>query len=359
MPIVPRRAAPVAPAPARRRWRGTSSRHPRRAARHGAAADVRVVEPVGGTRARRVSRAAACRSVAPPANADVVHAHGDMASVLMCGVLRGHPSLWTTHGMSFLRRTDGARHDLFARRLRAVVAATQVTVCTTDAERQELLALRGARARRPAAGRAERDRAVPAGDRRPPRGDAPRTRPHAGDDRRALRRAPGRGQGRARRDRRHRRGAQQRRRPHVARRGRRSARGRAPRDRRRRRAPPRVPRRRRRAARQPPTSSSCRRGARDPRTRSSRPWVPDWPSSSATGAATRKRSATPASSSRAATSPRLADALGDLARATRPDAARWARPPGRVRRASSARSGSSPRWTRSTARCRTTASGSR
>ena len=113
-------------------------------------------------------------------NADVVHAHGDMASVLMCGVLRGHPSLWTTHGMSFLRRTDGARHDLFARRLRAVIAATQVTVCTTAAERDELLAT-------VAAEYADRLRVVPNGIAPSP----PVTAARREETRRALALTPG------------------------------------------------------------------------------------------------------------------------------------------------------------------------
>lgn len=90
---------------------------------------------VAGLPSRRLAIGRAAR------DADIVHAHGDMASVLMRGVLAAGPSVWTTHGLSFLRRSTGPAHAVFVRRLRAVIAAADLTICTTDAERRELLAL--------------------------------------------------------------------------------------------------------------------------------------------------------------------------------------------------------------------------
>lgn len=87
------------------------------------------------------SRGPAIRRAA--ARADLVHAHGDMTAVLVLGALRNRPSVWTTHGLSFLRRTSGPVNALFRRRLQRVIAAAGMTVCTTEAERRELLEVAG------------------------------------------------------------------------------------------------------------------------------------------------------------------------------------------------------------------------
>lgn len=89
--------------------------------------------PVRGTAIRRAALAS-----------DLVHLHGDMATALALGFTARRPTVWTTHGLSFLRRSAGLPHALFRRRLRAVIAHTRQTICTTDAERGELLALVGA-----------------------------------------------------------------------------------------------------------------------------------------------------------------------------------------------------------------------
>ena len=69
--------------------------------------------------------------------ADLVHAHGDVAAVLALPLLRTRPSVWTTHGLHFLRRAPGP----FGRAVAATIRATAQTICTSDAERDELRAL--------------------------------------------------------------------------------------------------------------------------------------------------------------------------------------------------------------------------
>lgn len=82
------------------------------------------------------------RAIARAADgADLVHAHGDMSAAICLRALRARPSVWTTHGLSFLRRSSGPPNALFRRRLRAVIAAAGATICTTEAERRELLDL--------------------------------------------------------------------------------------------------------------------------------------------------------------------------------------------------------------------------
>ncbi|MEX2195798.1 MAG: glycosyltransferase family 4 protein [Thermoleophilaceae bacterium] len=70
--------------------------------------------------------------------ASLVHAHGDMAAILALPLLRGRPSVWSTHGLHFLRRARGTRLGFARRGLRAAVAAAECTICTSEAERTEL-----------------------------------------------------------------------------------------------------------------------------------------------------------------------------------------------------------------------------
>ncbi len=88
--------------------------------------------PVHGVAIRRAAGAA-----------DLVHVHGDMATALTLGLRAGRPVVWTTHGLSFLRRSGGVPNAVFQRRLRGVLEHTRATICTTAAERDELLALAG------------------------------------------------------------------------------------------------------------------------------------------------------------------------------------------------------------------------
>ncbi|HWC28393.1 MAG TPA: glycosyltransferase family 4 protein [Solirubrobacteraceae bacterium] len=75
--------------------------------------------------------------------ADLVHAHGDVAAALALPLLAARPSVATTHGLHFLRRAAGPWRSLAERALRAVVRATARTLCTSQAERDELAALVG------------------------------------------------------------------------------------------------------------------------------------------------------------------------------------------------------------------------
>lgn len=75
--------------------------------------------------------------------ADLVHAHGDMAAALAAGVLRSRPSVWSSHGLHFLRRVRGPAAAVFRRRLRGAIAAAEVTICTSQAELDELAEVAG------------------------------------------------------------------------------------------------------------------------------------------------------------------------------------------------------------------------
>jgi len=70
--------------------------------------------------------------------ADLVHVHGDVAAMLSLPLLGARPSLVTTHGLHFLRRARGVRLRLARRGVRAAVAASRRTICTSELERQEL-----------------------------------------------------------------------------------------------------------------------------------------------------------------------------------------------------------------------------
>jgi len=74
---------------------------------------------------------------------DIVHAHGEVASALMLPALAARPSVVTTHGLHFLRRASGVGVVLARAALRAVTAATTITICTSEVERLELHAVMG------------------------------------------------------------------------------------------------------------------------------------------------------------------------------------------------------------------------
>jgi glycosyltransferase involved in cell wall biosynthesis len=76
--------------------------------------------------------------------ADIVHVHGDAATMLSLPLLMLRPSVWTTHGLHLLRRVDGPARALSGRALRRAIATTARTICTSQAERDELAALLGA-----------------------------------------------------------------------------------------------------------------------------------------------------------------------------------------------------------------------
>lgn len=77
---------------------------------------------------------------------DVIHAHGDVAGAVALPVLRARPCVWTTHGLHLLRRARGPGLAALRGALRQVINATAVTICTSEAERLELLDVAAPRA---------------------------------------------------------------------------------------------------------------------------------------------------------------------------------------------------------------------
>lgn len=76
--------------------------------------------------------------VARARRADIVHAHGDVAAILALPLLRARPSVWTTHGLHLLRRSQQLPLRALKSGLRQVIRATAATICTSDAERDDL-----------------------------------------------------------------------------------------------------------------------------------------------------------------------------------------------------------------------------
>lgn len=72
---------------------------------------------------------------------DLVHVHGDVASMIALPLLRRRPGVMTTHGLSFLRRAHGLPLALARRRSLKVIHVAKRVVCSSHAEREELLAL--------------------------------------------------------------------------------------------------------------------------------------------------------------------------------------------------------------------------
>ncbi len=68
--------------------------------------------------------------------ADVVHVHGDAAALLALPLLARRASVWTTHGLHLLRRRPQVGPGV-----RAAIAASRVTLCTSTTERDELALL--------------------------------------------------------------------------------------------------------------------------------------------------------------------------------------------------------------------------
>jgi glycosyltransferase involved in cell wall biosynthesis len=70
--------------------------------------------------------------------ADVIHAHGDVASTLALPWLWARPAVMTTHGLHMLRRLTGRRLALMTRAIAAVASTSATVVCTSTSERDEL-----------------------------------------------------------------------------------------------------------------------------------------------------------------------------------------------------------------------------
>jgi glycosyltransferase involved in cell wall biosynthesis len=75
---------------------------------------------------------------------DIVHVHGEVASVLMLPALAAKPSVVTTHGLHLLRRMTGLRRLMARAALAAIVRAASRTICTSQEEYDEILTAAGA-----------------------------------------------------------------------------------------------------------------------------------------------------------------------------------------------------------------------
>lgn len=83
------------------------------------------------------------RVAARARRADLLHVHGDMAAVLCLPLVRTQSAVWTTHGLHFLRRARGWRGQAFRSALQTAIKTTARTICTSMAEREELVTLAG------------------------------------------------------------------------------------------------------------------------------------------------------------------------------------------------------------------------
>jgi glycosyltransferase involved in cell wall biosynthesis len=72
---------------------------------------------------------------------DVLHAHGDVTAIVTLPLLRRQRSVWYSHGLHLLRRATGTRLRGVEAALRAVVSSTNRTICSSEAERDELARL--------------------------------------------------------------------------------------------------------------------------------------------------------------------------------------------------------------------------
>ncbi|HEX3976551.1 MAG TPA: glycosyltransferase family 4 protein [Solirubrobacteraceae bacterium] len=71
--------------------------------------------------------------------ADLVHVHGEMASLCTLALLARRPSVVTLHGLHLLRRlAPGLPARLGHTGLTAVIAAADATICVSEAERNDL-----------------------------------------------------------------------------------------------------------------------------------------------------------------------------------------------------------------------------
>jgi glycosyltransferase involved in cell wall biosynthesis len=73
--------------------------------------------------------------------ADIIHCHGDMASVIALPLLRRRPSVMTCQGLHMVRRLQGARRAAMERALAAVSASAQAMICSSRDERDDLASM--------------------------------------------------------------------------------------------------------------------------------------------------------------------------------------------------------------------------
>lgn len=74
---------------------------------------------------------------------DLLHVHGEIASGLCLPLLATRPSIVTLHGLHLARRLTGLRRAAAVLNLRAVLRATDHTICVSHAEHDDLRRLVG------------------------------------------------------------------------------------------------------------------------------------------------------------------------------------------------------------------------
>jgi glycogen(starch) synthase len=72
---------------------------------------------------------------------DLVHVHGEVASLLCLPILRRRRFVVTLHGLHLLRRTRGPARRAVERAVRAIVASADRTICVSHAEREEVASI--------------------------------------------------------------------------------------------------------------------------------------------------------------------------------------------------------------------------
>jgi glycosyltransferase involved in cell wall biosynthesis len=71
-------------------------------------------------------------------HADLLHVHGDVAAILSLPMMWARPSLFTTHGLHLLRRSEGTQLAIARRATRTAISLSRRTICTSQAECDEL-----------------------------------------------------------------------------------------------------------------------------------------------------------------------------------------------------------------------------
>jgi glycosyltransferase involved in cell wall biosynthesis len=71
-------------------------------------------------------------------HADLIHTHGDVASVIALPLLRARPAVMTCQGLHMLRRVQGAGRPIMLRGIAAVVQRCGAVICSSQDERDDL-----------------------------------------------------------------------------------------------------------------------------------------------------------------------------------------------------------------------------
>jgi glycosyltransferase involved in cell wall biosynthesis len=76
-------------------------------------------------------------------HADLLHVVGDTSTIICAPLFGRHPAVWGTHGLNLVRRMEGLPGRLVRHRVRAAIAASRRTICSSQQEFRELSALAG------------------------------------------------------------------------------------------------------------------------------------------------------------------------------------------------------------------------